>query len=70
MSSSPCVFFLLTPLVLPGHVTPHANDVEAGGEATGDSDVANLDQAAPLVILNQNPAQHCLGMLKLYKGYE
>ena len=61
---------LLAPLVLPGCLSPHAHDVEAGGEATGDSDVANLDQTAPLVILNQNPAQHGLGKLKLYKGYE
>ena len=43
---------LLAPLVLPGCVALHAHDVEAGGEATGDSDVANLDQTAPLIILD------------------
>ena len=56
---------LLAPLVLPSCLSPHAHDVEAGGEATGDSDVANLDQATPLVILNQNPTQHGLGVGKI-----
>ena len=56
---------LLAPLVLPGCLSPHAHDVEAGGEATGDSDVANLDQATPLIVLNQNPAQHGLGIRKI-----
>ena len=56
---------LLAPLVLPDCVLPHAHDVEARGEAAGDSDVANLDQTAPLVILNQNPAQHGLGIWKI-----
>ena len=32
----------------------------AGSEATGDGDVTNLDEAAPLVILDQNSAQHSL----------
>ena len=56
---------LLAPLVLPDCVALHAHDVEAGGEATGDSDVANLDQTAPLLVLNQNSAQHGLGMGKI-----
>ena len=38
----------------------HPQDVEAGSEATGDGDVADLDEAAPLVILDQNSAQHSL----------
>ena len=38
----------------------HPQDVEAGSEATGDNDVADLDEADPLVILNQNYAQHSL----------
>lgn len=38
----------------------HPQDVEAGSEATGDGDVTDLDKAAPLVILDQNSAQHSL----------
>ena len=50
----------LTGEVLLALSSPHAQHVEPGGEATGHGEVANLDKAAPLVILDYNSAHHSL----------
>ena len=48
---------LSTRLLFPESLWPHAQDIEAGGEATGDRDVANLDQVYVLMIHNQKPTE-------------
>ena len=40
------------PPVLPDGLLPHAQDVEAGGEAAGDGNVADLDQVGLFMIHN------------------
>ena len=50
----------LTVEILRSLSSPHAQHVEPGGEAAGHGEVANLDEAAPLVILDQNSAHHSL----------
>ena len=60
LSTLTAALWCLTTEVLLTLSGPHAQHVEPGGEATGDGEVANLDKAAPLVILDYNSAHHSL----------
>ena len=48
------------PPVLPDGILPHPQDVEAGGEAAGDGDVADLDEIGLHMIHNPQSTERNL----------